>query len=88
MPGKRKETMDIREMLRRIRQGQSNRAIAKDMSVDRKTAARYRDWAEEQSLLAGLNVTDELLETVRTDDVELLKLGLKWVRFKLFGNAE
>lgn len=53
MPGKRKGTMDIREMLRRIRQGQSNRAIAKDMSVDRKTAARYREWAEEKGLLAG-----------------------------------
>jgi transposase len=45
--------MDIREMLRRLRQGQSNRAIAKDLGIDRKTVSRYRAWATEQSLLAG-----------------------------------
>jgi transposase len=45
--------MDIREMLRRLRQGQSNRAIAKDLGIDRKTVSRYRDWAIEQGLLAG-----------------------------------
>jgi transposase len=53
MPGKRKETMDIREMLRRLRQGQSNRAVAAAMSIDRRTVARYRTWAAEQGLLEG-----------------------------------
>jgi len=53
MPGKRKETMDIREMLRRLQQGQSNRAIAKDLGIDRKTVSRYRTWAVEQGLWAG-----------------------------------
>ena len=42
MPGKRKRTMDIREMLRHLRQGQSDRAIAATTGVDRKTLARYR----------------------------------------------
>jgi transposase len=51
MPAKRKETMDIREMLRHLRQGQSNRAVAKAMDIDRKTVARYRTWAAEQGLL-------------------------------------
>jgi transposase len=51
MPGKRKETMDIREMLRHLQRGQSNRAVAKAMSIDRKTVARYRTWATEQGLL-------------------------------------
>ena len=53
MPGKRKETMDIREMLRRLRQGESNRAVAEAMQIDRKTVGRYRTWAAEQGLLDG-----------------------------------
>ena len=53
MPGNRKETMDIREMLRRLQKGQSNRAIAKAMKVNRKTVGRYRTWATEQGLLEG-----------------------------------
>jgi transposase len=43
--------MDIREMLRHLQRGQSNRAVAKAMSIDRKTVARYRTWATEQGLL-------------------------------------
>jgi transposase len=53
MPGKRKATMDIREMLRRLRQGESNRAVAEAMHIDRKTVGRYRTWADEQGLLEG-----------------------------------
>ncbi len=48
----------------------------------------FRTAVFEQDLLAGLTVDTEILETARIDDVELLKLGLNWVRFKLFGNAE
>ena len=51
MPGKRKETMEIREMLRRFQQGQSNRQIARDLRINRKTVDRYRAWADEQGLL-------------------------------------
>jgi transposase len=51
MPGKRKETMDIREMLRHLRRRQSNRAVARALGIDRKTVARYRTWATEQGLL-------------------------------------
>ena len=51
MAGKRKETMDIREMLRHLQRGQSNRAVAKALGIDRKTVARYRTWAKEQGLL-------------------------------------
>jgi transposase len=53
MPGKRKRTMDIREILRHLRQGQSDRAIAATTGVDRKTVARYRVWAIEHELLDG-----------------------------------
>ena len=40
-----------------------------------------------ESLLAGLNVDESTLENIRSDDVKLLELGHKWIRFKLFGNA-
>ncbi|HEC35057.1 MAG TPA: hypothetical protein ENI39_00810 [Anaerolineae bacterium] len=53
MPGKRKETMDIREMVRRLRKGQSDRAVARAMKVNRKTVGRYRAWATAQGLLEG-----------------------------------
>jgi len=43
--------MDIREVLRRLQAGQSDRAIARDTGMHRKTVARYRAWAEEQGLL-------------------------------------
>jgi len=43
--------MDIRELLVHMRAGSSNRQIAKDMHVDRRTVGRYRTWAEEQGLL-------------------------------------
>jgi len=53
MSGKRKEIMDVREILRQLRAGQSNRAVARAMSVDRKTIGRYRAWAAKQGLLEG-----------------------------------
>ncbi len=45
--------MDIRELLRHIQHGQSDRAVAQATGVNRKTVARYRAWATEQGLLAG-----------------------------------
>lgn len=48
----------------------------------------FRQAIFEQNLLGGLNVDEKNLEKVRSDDVELLKLGIKWIRFKLFGTAE
>ena len=53
MPGRRKETMGIREILRQIRQGLSDRATDEAAGVNRKTVARYRAWASEQELLTG-----------------------------------
>jgi transposase len=54
MPGKRKDSMDIREILRRLRKGQSDRTVAKALDIDRKTVRRYHSWAAEQGLLEGL----------------------------------
>lgn len=53
MPQRKKDAMEIREVLRRIRAGESNRAIARALSIDRKTVARYRTWAEAEGLLDG-----------------------------------
>lgn len=53
MPGRRKHSMDIREFIRHIREGRSDRVIAHTLGVNRKTVARYRAWALEQGLLEG-----------------------------------
>ncbi|MEW6569348.1 MAG: IS21 family transposase [Chloroflexota bacterium] len=45
--------MDIRELLRHVRQGRSDRTVARACGVDRKTVRRYRDWAREHRLLEG-----------------------------------
>ena len=45
--------MDIREILRRLRKGQSDRSVARATNTNRKTVGRYREWAEEQGLLKG-----------------------------------
>jgi transposase len=45
--------MDIRELLRHIRITDSDRAIQRDTSIDRRTVQRYRSWANDQGLLTG-----------------------------------
>jgi len=45
--------MDIREILAHMRAGSSNRQMERDLRIDRRTAGRYREWAEEQGLLKG-----------------------------------
>jgi transposase len=45
--------MEIRELLRQLRRGRSNRAVARALGIDRKTVATYRNWAQEQGLLEG-----------------------------------
>jgi len=45
--------LDIREILRRVRLGESDRAIVKALGVSRKTVRKYRQWAEQAGLPAG-----------------------------------
>jgi len=45
--------MDVREMLRHLREGESDRAVARAVQVSRKTVKRYRTWAGERGLLEG-----------------------------------
>lgn len=45
--------MDIREILRRLREKHSDRRIAKEMKIHRRTVQRYREWAQAENLLRG-----------------------------------
>jgi hypothetical protein len=53
MSGRRADMLDMREILRRVRLGESDRAIAKALGVSRKTVGKYRRWAEQAGLPAG-----------------------------------
>jgi transposase len=68
---RRKDTMDIRELLRQCRAGQSDRAIHRSLKIHRQTVARYRAWAEEHHLLTGdlppVEELQRLLETTLPD---------------------
>ncbi|TAL67384.1 MAG: YkgJ family cysteine cluster protein [Bacteroidetes bacterium] len=46
---------------------------------------RFREFVYESTFLKRFNVSKELIEKMKTDDVELLKFGFKWLRFSLFG---
>src|SRR3972149_269083 len=50
---RRLKYMDIREILRRLREKHSDRQIAKDMNINRRTIQRYRAWAIAGNLLTG-----------------------------------
>jgi len=51
--GRRRDVLDVREILRRLQLGQGDRAIARDLSLSRKTVTKYRQWAVAASLLTG-----------------------------------
>jgi transposase len=51
MSNRRLETMDLHQLLRRLRANEKDRRIAKVMHLDRRTVARYREWAQSQQLL-------------------------------------
>jgi len=46
--------MAIREIFRRLRKGESDRAVARSMGIDRKTVRRYRGRAVDQGVLEGV----------------------------------
>lgn len=46
-------TLDVRELVRRLRAGETDRAIARDLTIARKTVAKYRALALREHLLEG-----------------------------------
>lgn len=53
MAGRRCEVTDVREVLRRLRLGEPERRIARELGLSRNTVAGYRRWAEARDLLTG-----------------------------------
>ena len=67
MSGRRADMLDIREILRRVRLGESDRAIVKALGISRKTVRKYRQWAEQAGLPAGeLPPTEQLRALLQT----------------------
>ena len=61
MSGRRTNVLDVREIVRRLRAGESDRATAKALSVGRHTVKKYREWADKAGLLQGdLPPTDKI----------------------------
>ena len=48
----------------------------------------FRSQIFEQNILDQWNLDEKTLDSVKNDDVELLKLGHRWIRKILFGNFE
>jgi transposase len=51
MANRRKDIMDIRELLTQLRANASDRQIHRDTGIARRTIKRYREWAQAQGLL-------------------------------------
>jgi transposase len=47
------DVLDIRELIRRLQFGDTDRQIARDLQVSRKTVRKYRAWAQQQGVLTG-----------------------------------
>lgn len=63
--------MDVREILRQIRAGESERAISRSLKIDRATVKRYRVWAQEKGLLEEkLPPVEELGRLLKENMVE------------------
>lgn len=45
--------LEIRELIRRVQLGETDRRIARDLQVSRKTVRKYRAWAQQHEVLAG-----------------------------------
>lgn len=68
MSGRRTDVLDIRELIRLARAGESNREIAHLLHSGRNTVAAYRTWAEQHHLLEGDLPSPETLARLLEQD--------------------
>jgi len=64
MPYRELTMLEIKEVLRRWKAGQSDRQIGRESGVDRKTAARYIHWATELGIARDGELTDDAVHAV------------------------
>ena len=50
--------LEIRELIRRVQLGDTDRRIARDLQVSRKTVRKYRAWAQQHDVLGGGSLPD------------------------------
>jgi len=72
MAGRSRSVLDVREMLRRLRSGETDRRIARDLGVSRRTVRKYRERAEAagwlgQEELVSAEVLEEVLRQVEEE---------------------
>lgn len=48
---------------------------------------RFRRFVFESSFLDKFDLSDDLVEKIREDDIELLNFGFRWIRFAIFEEA-
>lgn len=66
MAGRNLMVLDVRELMRRVQAGETDRTIARGLEVARKTVAKYRAWAVREGWVDGpLPALDELDARVR-----------------------
>ena len=79
MAGRRCDVLDVREMLRRLRLGESARAVAKGLGVSRNTVREYVAWFEAEKLLPGDAAT--LPPAADQREVKAIELGGQRVEY-------
>lgn len=71
MSNRRLNTMDLHALVRRFRTNKSDNSIAKAMHLDRRTVAKYREWAIAQHLLAGEMLDYQALHALAKETLDV-----------------
>lgn len=76
MSGRRTDVLDLRELIRHLQAGESDRQTAEALHLTRKTVGKYRAWARQHDLLkkSALPTPEELarlLEQARATSASL-----------------